>query len=55
MGVYFIDPKTLVDTKFLFLMEHGAVQVRKPPFEKNCGAQIAHRSYGWDGWIRTSG
>ena len=26
MGVYFIDPKTLVDTKFLFLMEHGAVQ-----------------------------
>lgn len=26
MGVYFIDPKTLVDTKFLFLMEHSAVQ-----------------------------
>ena len=26
MGVYFVDPKTMVDTKFLFLMEQGAVQ-----------------------------
>ena len=53
MGVYFIDPKTLVDTKFLFLMEHGAVQVRKPPFEKklrcaNCTPAVMSVGYEKD-------
>ena len=40
---------------FCFWWNMALFRLRKPPFEKNCGAQIAHRSYGWDGWIRTSG
>lgn len=71
MGIYFVDSKNIggyeifVSAGTWRCSGYASHCRSREPFlrlnaasrrlKKSCGAQIAHRSYGWDGWIRTSG